>query len=208
MSFVTKFVSRTWRTCSQGQGDKVWGFPDVLRLQRAWQLCKEARTTSSTLTWALNGARMFVGAEKTTPGSSQMYVGDDVAPVRKKSNTSQLSMSMTSVRITRGLGPHWSSSWDYTHLKPPIHCSPRAQFENESRARGCVWHYGIPKATQSHDSGAAQPSAHTWTVIPWRGTSGPYCHIPRRRFQVAGQFTVKYKAETTCWTKKLMKITG
>jgi hypothetical protein len=96
----------------------------------------------------------------------------------KNRNTSQLTLSMTSVRITGELGPHWSSSWDYTHLKPPLHCSPRAQFENEPRAKGCVWHYGIPKATVTWKWRGVTVYAHlNCDALAGDHSVRPYCRI-------------------------------
>jgi hypothetical protein len=58
------FGIRTSSVCAvndKGQGYGVFSFPFVFSLQRAWQVWKEWRSTSSPLQWAPNGARMLAG---------------------------------------------------------------------------------------------------------------------------------------------------
>ncbi len=66
-AFRDGFVTRT---CSQGQGARVWGYPEMPFFRRIWYLWKETRATSSSLQRAPNGARMLAGVAETTAGSS------------------------------------------------------------------------------------------------------------------------------------------
>ncbi len=72
------------RVCSQVQGTKGSGFPDVKYLSWLLQLCKETRDTNSHLEWSPHTDRLFAGTARRnclTDGNVQTPSGRITSPL-------------------------------------------------------------------------------------------------------------------------------